>query len=125
MSAGRESMVWNHTEILCIRTVRRRAIVSQDVCQVAPMERHAQELGTLIAHWCRGFPGTQKEHDMMTNQPGPAPGNPVNQPPPGDSRAPGVSPTHPDRAPQTSPADTKPGERPIADVDRKVREGDA
>lgn len=62
---------------------------------------------------------------MMTNQPGQTPGKPVNQPPPGDSRAPGASPTHPDRAPQTSPADAKPGERPIADVDRKVREGDA
>jgi hypothetical protein len=66
-----------------------------------------------------------KEHNMMKNQPGQTPGKPVNQPPPGDSRSPGVNPTHPDRAPQTSPADGKPGERPIADVDRKVREGDA
>lgn len=66
---------------------------------------------------------------MMSNQPGQTPGKPVNQPPPGDNRAPGVNPTHPDRAPQTSPADQKPGgepnERPVADVDRKVREGDA
>ncbi len=62
---------------------------------------------------------------MMTNQPGQTPGKPLNQPPPGDSRAPGANPSLPDRAPQTSPADGKPGERQIADVDRKVREGDA
>lgn len=62
---------------------------------------------------------------MMTNQPGQTPGKPVNQPPPGDSRAQDARPSHPDRAPQTSPADAKPGGRPIADVNRKVREGDA
>lgn len=31
MSAGRESMVWNHKERLYIRTVFRHAVVSQDV----------------------------------------------------------------------------------------------
>ncbi|QHE88582.1 hypothetical protein [Hydrogenophaga sp. BPS33] len=62
---------------------------------------------------------------ITPNPPGQTPAKPVDQQPPGDNRAPGANPTHPDRAPQTSPADRKPGERSIADVDRKVREGDA
>lgn len=66
---------------------------------------------------------------ITPNPPGQTPAKPVDQQPPGDNRAPGAKPTHPDRAPQTSPADRKPGgeknERSIADVDRKVRGGDA
>ncbi|MES2839068.1 MAG: hypothetical protein V4794_02175 [Pseudomonadota bacterium] len=65
---------------------------------------------------------------ITPNPPGQTPGKPIQQQPPGDNRAPDANPTHPDRAPQTSPADRKPDaatERPIADVDRKVRGGDA
>lgn len=62
---------------------------------------------------------------LTPNPPGQTPGKPLQQQPPGDNRAPDAHPTHPDRAPQTRPAGGKPGERPIADVDRKVRGGDA
>ncbi len=62
---------------------------------------------------------------ITPNPPGQTPGKPLDQQPLGDNRAPGAHPTHPDRAPQTSPAGGKPGERPIPDVDRKVRRGDA
>ena len=66
---------------------------------------------------------------ITPNPLGQTPGKPLEQQPPGDNRAPGANPTHPDRAPQTRPAGGKPGEaateRPIADVDRKVRGGDA
>lgn len=62
---------------------------------------------------------------ITPNPPGQTPAKPIHQQPPGDNRAPDANPTHPDRAPQTRPADSKPGERPIPDVDRKVRSGDA
>ncbi len=62
---------------------------------------------------------------ITPNPPGQTPGKPLQQQPPGDNRAPDAHPSHPDRAPQTRPAGGKPGERSIADVDRKVRGGDA
>lgn len=55
MSAGRESMVWNHTEILYVHTVCRRAVVSQNVRQGFARHRPAQITGTRIAECSGGF----------------------------------------------------------------------
>lgn len=55
MSAGRESMVWNHTEILYGHTVCRRAVVPRDVRQGFARHRLAQIMGTLIAGVMKGL----------------------------------------------------------------------